>query len=112
MKDYAKDKTRIVAVLTKILSTIFVVLFIEAVLLAPVVLLIAIFGSEMARTLKYAGLSLVAVMPYIIWKRTKGTVSTTWRNAFFIVFGVIAAICFFLWFTFLMLASFVGHPSF
>ena len=66
----------------------------------------------MARALKYAGLSLVAVMPYIIWKRTRGTFSITWRNTVLVIFGAIAAMCFFLWFTFLMLVSFAGHPSF
>ena len=100
------------AVLIKILSGIFVMLFIEAILFAPVILLVAVFGSEIVRTLKYAGLSLVALMPYIIWKRAKGSVSVTRRNAVFIVPGVIASTCFLLWFTFVMLGSFAGHPPF
>jgi hypothetical protein len=100
------------AVFTKIVSSIFVVLFIEAILFGPVVLLIAIFGSEIVRVLKYTGLCLVALIPYIIRKRAKGTVSITWRNTVFMAFGAIASICFFVWFTLLMLASFAGHPSF
>jgi hypothetical protein len=31
----------------------------------------AVFGGESTRLLKYAGLSLVALMPYIIWKRAR-----------------------------------------
>ena len=98
--------------LTKILRSIFVVLFIEAILFAPVVFMVAVAGNEILRTLKYAGLFLVALMPYIIWKKAKPTVSISRRNTVLMVLGVIVSICFLLSFTGLMMVSCAGHPPF
>jgi hypothetical protein len=99
-------------ILAKILKAIFVVLFVEAILFAPVVLMVAIAGNPVVRILKYVLLFLVAIMPYIIWKRTKPSISGDRRSIVFIVLGLIMGFCFLLFFTGLMMASCVGHPPF
>jgi len=99
-------------VLAKILKTIFVVLFVEAILFAPVVLMVAVVGKEVVRTLKYAVPFLVAIMPYLIWKRTKPTISGDRRSMVLMVLGLIVGFCFLLFFTGLMMASCAGHPPF
>ncbi len=44
------------SVLTKTMNGIFVVLFIEAILFLPIVIMVGVTGNEMVRTMKYAGL--------------------------------------------------------
>jgi predicted neutral ceramidase superfamily lipid hydrolase len=100
------------AVLTRILNSIFVVLFVEAILFAPVVLMVAVAGKGVVRTLKYAVPFLVAIMPYIIWKRTKPALSGTRRSFVLMLLGLIVGVCFLLFFSGLMLASCAGHPPF
>jgi hypothetical protein len=99
-------------ILTRILTIIFVILFIEAILFAPVVLMVAVAGKEVVRTLKYTVPFLVAVMPYLIWKRTKPTISGDRRSIVSVVLGLIVATCYLLLFTGLMMASCAGHPPF
>ena len=99
-------------VLTKILKAIFVVLFVEAILFAPVVLMVAVAGKEVSRTLKYVVPFFVALTPYIIWKRTKPTISGARRSIVMMVLGLIVGFCFLLFFTGLMMASCAGHPPF
>ena len=100
------------AALTKILNSIFVVLFIEAILFAPVVLIVAVAGKDIVRILMYAGPFLAALMPYIIWKKAKPTVSISRRNNVLMVLGVIVSLCYLLFFTGLMMVSCAGHPPF
>ncbi len=98
--------------LAKILKVIFVILFIEAILFAPVVLMVAIYSTEIVRILKYAVPLFVALMPYIIWKRTKPSISGDRRSIVLMVLGLIVCSCYLLFFTGLMLASCAGHPPF
>ena len=112
MRDPTKYERDWMTVLTKIMNGIFVVLFIEAILFAPVVFMVAVTGNEIIRTMKYAGLFLVALMPYLIWKKVKPTISISRRNIVLMVLGLIAGICFLLSFSGLMLVSCAGHPPF
>ena len=98
--------------LARILKAIFVVLFVEAILFAPVVLMVAIAGKEVVRTLKYVVLFLVAVIPYIIWKRTKPMISGDNRSIVLMALGLIMGFCFLLFFTGVLMASCAGHPPF
>ena len=98
--------------LTKIMNGIFVVLFIEAILFLPIVLMVAVTGNEMIRTMKYALLFLIALMPYLIWKKVKPTASISRRNIVLMVLGLIACIGYLLSFSGLMLVSYAGHPPF
>jgi hypothetical protein len=98
--------------LTKIMNGIFAVLFIEAILFLPIVFMVAFTGNELIRTMKYAGLFLVAFMPYLIWRKIKPTISMSRRNIILMVLGLMAGICFLLSFSGLILVSCAGHPPF
>ena len=107
-----KNERDWMTVLTKIMKGIFTVLFIEAILFLPVVIMVAVAGNEMIRTMKYAVLFLIALMPYLIWKKVKPTISMSRQNIVLMVFGLIAGIGYLLSFSGLMLVSYAGHPLF
>jgi len=96
----------------RLMNGIFAILFIEAILFAPIAFMVAVARNEIIRTLKYAGPFLVALMPYLIWKKVKPTISISRRNIVLMVLGLIAGICFLLSFSGLMLVSCAGHPPF
>ena len=112
MKDYMKKERDWMTVLTKITKGILIVLFIEAILFLPVVFMLAVAGNEMIRTMKYAALFLIALMPYLIWKKVRPTISMNRRNIVLMILGLIAGIGYLLSFSALILVSYAGHPPF
>src|SRR4030042_4184781 len=106
MRNRMKNERNWMTVLTKIMKGLFTVLFIEAILFLPVVIMVALAGNEMIRTMKYAGLFLIALMPYLIWKKVKPTISMSRRNIVLMVLGLIVGIGYLLSFSTLMLVSY------
>ena|SRR3972149_10154304 len=97
---------------TKILNVIFVILFVEAILFAPVVLMIATAGNEASRTMKYAVPFFVALMPYLILRRTKHKIGDDGYSKLLLALGLIIGICFLVFFTGIMVTSCSGHPPY
>ena len=96
-------------VLKKILNGVLLMLFIEAILFAPVVFMVAI-GSDVTRTLKYFIPFLIALLPQIILKKTKTKISTNRQNIVMMILALLASICFLAFFSGLTLFSCAGHP--
>ncbi|MGA2317894.1 MAG: hypothetical protein ABSG71_16150 [Thermodesulfobacteriota bacterium] len=97
--------------LRKILNTVFTVLFVEAVLLTPAVIIVATLG-DFTRTLKYLVPFLVALMPRIILKITKNKIRTNKDNIIPVILVLVVSIGFLLFFSFLTLATCAGHPPY
>jgi len=97
--------------LRKILNTVFTVLFVEAVLLTPAVIIVATLG-DFTRTLKYLVPFLVALMPRIILKITKNKIRTNKDNIIPVILVLVVSIGFLLFFSFLILATCAGHPPY
>jgi len=100
------------AIATKILNVIFNILFVEAILFTPAVLMIATSASEASRTLKYEIPLIFALTPYFIRRKTKDKIDQLNQNKFVLVLVLIAGICFLVSFTGLMVASCSDHPPF
>lgn len=92
-----------------ILNGILLTLFIEALLFAPVVFMVASFG-DFSRTLKYLVPFLIALLPYIIMKKSKAT--TRRLNISILVFMLIISSCYLVYFSGLSLISCAGHPPY
>ncbi len=96
-------------IIKKILHVVLLTLFIEALLFAPVVFMVASFG-DFARTLKYLVPFLIALLPYIIMKKMKAAARS--HNISILVLMLIISVCFLVYFSCLSLISCAGHPPY
>ena len=97
--------------LRKILNTVFTVLFVEAVLLAPAVIIVATLG-DFARTLKYLIPFLVALMPPLILKISKNRITINRHNIIPMILVLVVSIGFLVFFSGLTLITCAGHPPY
>jgi len=97
--------------LKAILDGILIALFVEGIILVPVVIIVASLGDTL-RTLKYLVPDIVAIVPYVVVKLTKREVKTTRLNFAGILLATIAGVCFLVFFTGLTLVSCAGHPPY
>jgi hypothetical protein len=94
-----------------ILNGVLLILFIEALLFAPVVFIAATFG-DYARTLKYFIPFLLALLPYIIVKKTKTTREARKLNISVLILALAVSVFYLVYFTGLTLTSCAGHPPY
>jgi uncharacterized membrane protein (GlpM family) len=98
-------------ILKKILNSVLMTLFIEAVLFAPVVIMVATV-SDISRTMKYLIPFLIALLPYIIIRKAKIDITNSRHSIFMMILALVASICFLVYFSGLTLFSFAGHPPY
>jgi hypothetical protein len=98
--------------LGNLLNVVALTLFVEGIVFAPVVLLIAVAGSGPVRVVKYVALVAVGLAPYVIWRKARPTVSRGRGATMLIVLGLIACLGVVLLLTPLMLTTCSGHPVF
>lgn len=96
-------------ILKKILNGVLLTLFIEAILFLPAVIMVATLG-DLTRTIKYLIPFLLALLPYIVMRKTKAT--TRRLNIIVLVLALLVSICFLIFFSGLTLISCAGHPPY
>jgi len=93
----------------KILNVILKVLFVEAILFLPIVLLVATAGHDFSRILRYAILFVTAFIPHIIWKKTQERLAISGCQTFLFV-SICLSFSYLVYFTGFLIASCAGHP--
>ncbi|MGD0209519.1 MAG: hypothetical protein ABSC14_00900 [Desulfomonilia bacterium] len=107
-------------VLKKILNGLLMALFVEAILFTPFLFMILIDGiiikgdvfGTMLGTWKYTVPFLVALIPYIIVKKTKPNITPSTFNIALMLMVLVAGSCFLVYFSGLILISCAGHPPY
>ena len=93
------------------LNGVLIALFIEGLLLIPVVIIVASL-SKPSRTLRYIVPDFLALAPYLIVKLTRSDIRRIQFRSVVILPAIVVAVCFLVYFTGLTLVSCAGHPPY
>lgn len=97
-------------VLLKLINALFKLLFAEAILFSPIIILIAASGGNLSRVIKYLVLFSLAVAPHLLWKKYNNLIQGERRSITIMAFSLIVGVLIFIGFSGILLASCAGHP--